>query len=555
MLYKLLNGVILPEAGVGTAALTDKLSTADAEDLLAGFLSRRADTLSLIDTAPSYGTEELIGKAVSRALKNGVPRENIILQTKISNEKQGYEAALAEFGESLEKLGVNFVDVLLIHWPVPRYHENDFPELNLSTWRAMEKLYREGKVRAIGVSNFLPAHLKNISRNSEVPLMVNQLEIHPWYQQRTTVDYCQQNNILVEAWGPFRLGKIFASDEMKNLAEKYHVAPEKISLAWLRMRGILPIAKSSSMERMLGNLEIPQINFSQEDLATLAALDDPNGHYDFWNYKRQLNSCNGGTDMDNLFDINGKVILITGASSGIGESAADLLSSRQIGGGRNGGIILCARREDRLQRLAENLHEKYGVEVLPIKCDVSIESDVENAVKAAVEKFGRIDILLNCAGITAKSSDITDHSLEQWNKVLDTNLTGTYLFCREVAKIMKAQNYGKVINVTSMVALLGCGNQIGYSASKGGVISFTRSLSVELGKYNITVNAIAPGYVMTEMTNIKSRGYAYFKSRSVLNTVGEPEDMHGAILLLASDASRYLTGAIIPVDGGITANL
>ena len=201
------------------------------------------------------------------------------------------------------------------------------------------------------------------------------------------------------------------------------------------------------------------------------------------------------------------------------------------------------------------MREKYGVEVMPIKCDVTSESDVENAVKASVEKFGRIDILLNCAGITAKSKDITDHSLEQWQKVLDTNLTGTYLFCREVAKIMKAKNYGKIINVTSMVALLGCGNQIGYSASKGGVISFTRSLAVELGKYNITVNAIAPGYVMTEMTNIKSRGYAYFKSRSVSGIVGEPEDMHGAILLLASDASRYLTGAIIPVDGGITANL
>ena len=333
MVYKLLNGVVLPEAGVGTAALTEKLSAADAEDLLAEFLSHRADTLSLIDTAPSYGTEELIGKAVNRALKNGVPRENIVLQTKISNEKQGYETALAEFNESLEKLGVNFVDVLMIHWPVPRYHENDFPELNLSTWRALEKIYAEGKVRAIGVSNFLSAHLKNISRNSKVPPMVNQLEIHPWYQQRATVEYCQQNNILVEAWGPFRLGKIFSSDEMKTLAEKYHVAPEKISLAWLKQRGILPIAKSSSLERMLGNLEIPQINFSQEDLDTLAALDDPNGHYDFWNYRRQLNSCNGGTDMDNLFDISGKVILVTGASSGIGESAADMFSSRQIVGG------------------------------------------------------------------------------------------------------------------------------------------------------------------------------------------------------------------------------
>ena len=224
-------------------------------------------------------------------------------------------------------------------------------------------------------------------------------------------------------------------------------------------------------------------------------------------------------------------------------------------GGGYGGLILCARREDRLQKLAERLNKKFGVEVLPIKCDVSIESDVENAVKAAVDKFGRIDILLNCAGITAKSNDVTDYTLEQWNSVFNTNMVGTYLMCREVAKHMKKNLYGKIINVTSMVALLGCGNQIGYSASKGGVISFTRSLAVELGKYNITVNAIAPGYIMSEMTSIKSRGYAYFKSRSVSDTVGNPEDLHGTILLLSSDASRYLTGAIIPVDGGITANL
>ncbi|MBR6013817.1 MAG: SDR family oxidoreductase [Selenomonadaceae bacterium] len=429
--------------------------------------------------------------------------------------------------------------------------ENDYKELNLSTWRAMEKLYKSDKVRVIGVSNFLPHHLENIINNSEIPPMINQLEIHFWYQQYETVKYCQQKNILVESWGPFRHGKIFSSEEIKNLANKYNTTPEKFSLAWIKQRGILPIPKSSSLERILSNLQISEINFDKTDLETIASFDDKDGHEDFWNYKRQLNSI-GGSDMNNLFDISGKVALITGASSGIGESAAEMLSS--IGGGVRK-LVLCARREEKLKNLAERLHKNFGVEVLPIKCDVSVENDVENAVKTAVEKFGRIDILLNCAGITAKSNDITEHTLEQWNKVFNTNMVGTYLMCREVAKHMKKNFYGKIINVTSMVALLGCGNQIGYSASKGGVISFTRSLAVELGKYNITVNAIAPGYIMTEMTNIKSRGYAYFKSRSVFDIVGQPEDLHGTILLLASDASRYLTGAIIPVDGGITANL
>ena len=192
---------------------------------------------------------------------------------------------------------------------------------------------------------------------------------------------------------------------------------------------------------------------------------------------------------------------------------------------------------------------------MPIKCDVSVESDVIRAVETAVDRFGRIDILLNCAGITAKSKDITDHTLDQWNGVIDTNLTGTFLMCREVAKHMKKHMYGKIINIASLTALEGLSNQIGYSASKGAVLSFTRSLAVELGKYNITVNAIAPGYIATEMPNLQSRGCRYFKSRTVTDSIGVPEDLHGTIMLLASDASRFLTGSLIVVDGGHTANL
>ena len=332
-MYKLINGVELPEVGIGTSDLTEKLSATDAENLLAEFLARRTENLSLIDTAPVYGTEELIGNAVKSAMKNGVQRQNILLQTKVPNDAQGYENTIKSFNESLEKLGVDFIDVLLIHWPIPRFHEDDYKELNLSTWRAMEKLYKAGKVRVIGVSNFLPHHLENIINNSEVPPMINQLEIHFWYQQSGTVEYCRQKNILVEAWGPFRKGKLFLSDEIKDLSAKYNVTPAKFALSWIKRRGILPICKSSSLERMLGNLQIPAINFDADDLKIIVDLDDKNGHADFWNYKRQLNSC-GGSDMDNLFDISGKTVLITGASSGIGESAAEMFAARKGGGRR-----------------------------------------------------------------------------------------------------------------------------------------------------------------------------------------------------------------------------
>lgn len=324
-MYRLSNDILLPEVGVGTSELTNKLSPQEAENLLADFLRKNSGS-SLIDTAPIYGTEELVGRAIKRAVSEGIPRENILIQTKVSNDMQGYENTLKAFEESLNKLGVDFVDIYLIHWPIPRFHENDYAELNLSTWRAMEYLYKAGKIHAIGVSNFLPHHLVNIISNAEIQPMINQLEIHPWYHQEETVKYCQKHDILVEAWGPYRKGKLFQSTEMRSLAEKYHVTADKIALAWLSRRGIMPIVKSSSLERMLGNLQIPAVDFQPEDLAIIAALEDKeHGHADFWNYKRQLHSIkDGSSDMDNLFDISGKVVLVTGASSGIGASAAEI---------------------------------------------------------------------------------------------------------------------------------------------------------------------------------------------------------------------------------------
>lgn len=287
-MYKLINNLILPEVGVGTSKLNEKLSAQEAEDLLTDFLIKNGK-LSLIDTAPVYDTENLVGNAIKRALNEGVPRENILIQTKVSNDMQGYEKTLQTFDESLKRLSVDFIDVYLIHWPIPRFHENDYKDLNLSTWRAMERLYKEGKVRAIGVSNFLPRHLGNIMSNSEIQPMVNQLEIHPWYQQQETVEFCQAHNILVEAWGPFRKGKLFESEEIRQLAEKYNTTADKISLAWLKQRGIMPIVKSSSIGRMFGNLQIPQINFQTDDLEIIAKLEDKeNGYYDVWCYEKVL---------------------------------------------------------------------------------------------------------------------------------------------------------------------------------------------------------------------------------------------------------------------------
>lgn len=250
-----------------------------------------------------------------------------------------------------------------------------------------------------------------------------------------------------------------------------------------------------------------------------------------------------------LFQLKRKVVFITGASSGIGKSMAELFAAE----GAN--LILCARRKDRIEALSNELRDKYRIDCIPVCCDITKEAEVKEAVKQAVDVFGRIEILINNAGTTEKSEDVVTHTTEQWHRVLETNLTGAFTASREVVKYMKENKYGKIINISSVCGLMGLANQVGYAATKSGLIGLTRAMAVELGKYNITVNAIAPGYFLTELTNETSRGCQYFKSRTVTNTIGKPEDLFGTVLLLATDASSYITGAVIPVDGGITASI
>lgn len=254
---------------------------------------------------------------------------------------------------------------------------------------------------------------------------------------------------------------------------------------------------------------------------------------------------------DNLFGIEGKTAVVTGASSGIGKSIAGLFLNRGVN------VAALARRKERLNEIGSMLRsaDGGGGKLLPIVCDVKDENEVISSVDTVVKEFGRIDILVNCAGVTAKSENITTHTTEQWDNVIDTNLKGAYMVSREVAKDMIKNGYGKIINISSMAALMGLSNQVSYVSAKSGIIGLTRAMSVELGKYGITVNAILPGYTQSEMTNIGSSGYRYFKDRSVLNDIATPEDIHGAVLLLASDASRFITGSFITIDGGVTSNL
>jgi 2-deoxy-D-gluconate 3-dehydrogenase len=247
----------------------------------------------------------------------------------------------------------------------------------------------------------------------------------------------------------------------------------------------------------------------------------------------------------NLFDLDGRVAIITGASRGLGAAAATALAEA---GAR---VALLGRHMESL-RLQQQALEKKGAEAFPIVCDMAEAGQIEHAVRSAREHFGGIDILVNNAGIIRRAA-ATEYSLEDWNAVVATNLTGMFLISQIVGREMVARGSGKIINIASLLSFSGGMNVIAYTASKSGVAGLTRGLSNEWARHGVNVNAIAPGYFHTEATaalqNDPAR-YAALLARIPAGRWGEPEDLAGTILFLASRASDYLTGQIIGVDGG-----
>ncbi|MDI6601489.1 MAG: 3-oxoacyl-ACP reductase family protein [Thermoanaerobacteraceae bacterium] len=254
--------------------------------------------------------------------------------------------------------------------------------------------------------------------------------------------------------------------------------------------------------------------------------------------------------MRNIFDLTGKVAVVTGASSGLGIQFAKALASQ------GADVAVVARRYEKLTALCDDI-KAMGRKALPIKCDVTKEDDIKNAVKKIIEELGRIDILVNNAGVAA-GDGIETLSEEDWNKVLDTNLKGVYLFTKHVVPYMKERHYGKIINTASMWGVVGNAAlpATAYHASKGGVVNLTRALAGELAQFNITVNAIGPGFFESEMTKniVYSEEFKkYLNSRCPMKRLGQPGELDGIVVYLASDASSYTTGQTICVDGGWTA--
>ena len=258
--FKLSNGIEIPSIGFGTWLLEGEKVTEPLKIALAKGYTH-------IDTAAIYKNEKEIG-AVLKA--ENVDRSKLFITSKCWNSERGYEKAMAAFEQTLADLQTDYLDLYLIHWPA---NETQFPdnwaELNAGTWRAFEEIYKSGKAKAIGVSNFNTNHLEALFETAEIKPMVNQIEIHPGHSQPELVDFCRQHNLLVQAWSPLGSGRILENELIVSLAEKYNVSVGQICINYCLAKEILPLPRSSSEKNIEANLTSNNFKLSAEDVKAI----------------------------------------------------------------------------------------------------------------------------------------------------------------------------------------------------------------------------------------------------------------------------------------------
>jgi len=266
------NGVAIPWLGLGALYLSEggEVETVVRWALEAGYRH--------IDTASIYGNEAGVGRAIKQS---GVPRAEVFVTTKVWNSDQGYDSALRAYEASLARLDMEYADLYLVHWPVAGSYKD--------TWRALETLYEEGRVRAIGVSNFLVHHLQDLMQDARIKPMVNQVEFHPRLQQPDLQAFCREQQIRLEAWRPIMKGRVMQIPELVELGRKYGKNPVQITLRWMIQRGVVTIPKSARRHRIQSNADIFDFEIEDKDMALIDGLDrherigaDPDDfHFDF----------------------------------------------------------------------------------------------------------------------------------------------------------------------------------------------------------------------------------------------------------------------------------
>ena len=256
--FVLYNGVEIPAMGFGCYAL-DHPEQDILEAIRAGYRH--------FDTASFYQTEEALGRAIR---ESGVPREEFFLTTKLWRTEM--DDPRAAFERSRRALGTDYLDLYLIHWPRPDLEREDWKEMDVRVWACLEELYQQGKVRAIGTSNFLPHHLNNLAAHGGLRPMVDQLEFHPGYAQAAAVQYCQDHHIQVEAWSPLGRRRILEDPQLREMAAGHQATVPQICLSFALQSGVLPLPKSSNPERMRENLAAQQISLTEEELWQLRTM-------------------------------------------------------------------------------------------------------------------------------------------------------------------------------------------------------------------------------------------------------------------------------------------
>lgn len=259
--FTLYNGVTIPCIGYGTYKAADTNSC----DIIA---TAAKAGYRFFDTASFYGTETFLAEALKQV---GLSRNEVFITSKVWKAEMGYNETLEAFERTLKNLDTDYLDLYLIHWP--RYTlDGEWKQTCIDTWKAMEELYEAGRVRAIGLSNFLPHHMDVILDNCNIKPMVNQLEVHPGYTQEAAIRYYQERDILVQAWSPLGRQRVLEEPLLIELAAKYDVTPAQICLRFLLQRGINPIPKASSFERMRNNMDIFDFSITTEDMHRLNTL-------------------------------------------------------------------------------------------------------------------------------------------------------------------------------------------------------------------------------------------------------------------------------------------
>ena len=258
------NGVAIPSIGYGT------WQTPEGEECIGATLRALDFGYRHIDTAAIYRNEMSIGEAVKRS---GIAREDVFLTSKVWNKCRGYDMVMSAFERTVGKLGVDYLDLYLIHWPASKKQYENPDEINLDTWRAMTELYKAGRIKAIGVSNFKPHHLAPLME-TEVAPMVNQIEYHPGYMQNETVEFCKKNGIALEAWSPLGSGRVLSNPDLSHIAEKYGKSVAQICIRWCLQNGVIALPKSVTESRIKQNLEVFDFEISAEDMNFIDSMGE-----------------------------------------------------------------------------------------------------------------------------------------------------------------------------------------------------------------------------------------------------------------------------------------